>query len=48
MLGPEGIGDSGEGPTTAEYLQAIGGTRATVSRQSAVEFAEDIERLARP
>lgn len=47
VLGAGEAGDDDEGPTTENYLQAIGGTRATVSRQSALEFAEDIERLAR-
>lgn len=35
------------GPTTEDYLSAIGSTRTTVSPQVAAEFLEDIERLAR-
>jgi AAA+ superfamily predicted ATPase/N-acetylglutamate synthase-like GNAT family acetyltransferase len=35
------------GPTTDDYLAAIGSTRTTVSPQVAAEFLEDIERLAR-
>ena len=35
------------GPTTADYLEAVGATRATVSAEVVAEFAEDIESLAR-
>ncbi|QAY72817.1 GNAT family N-acetyltransferase [Agromyces protaetiae] len=40
---------SGEpaGPTTADYLEAIAGTRTTVSPETAAAFLEDIEALAR-
>ena len=46
VLGPDGTPDE-EGPSTKDYLTAISDTRATVSRQSALEFSEDIERIAR-
>jgi len=35
------------GPTTTDYLDAIGATRATVSAEVVAEFTEDIESLAR-
>ena len=35
------------GPSTADYLEAIGATRPTVSPEIAAEFLEDIELLAR-
>lgn len=35
------------GPTTADYLAAVAGTRATVSNEVAQEFLEDIDRIAR-
>ena len=35
------------GPTTADYLQAISQTRATVSAEVVYEFQEDIKRIAR-
>jgi transitional endoplasmic reticulum ATPase len=35
------------GPHTADYLEAIGATRPTVSPETAAEFLEDIELLAR-
>jgi SpoVK/Ycf46/Vps4 family AAA+-type ATPase len=35
------------GPSTADYLDAIAGTRTTVSTETAGAFLEDIERLAR-
>jgi hypothetical protein len=34
------------GPSTADYLVAVGATRATVSAQVVAAFAEDIESLA--
>ncbi|NYI42691.1 SpoVK/Ycf46/Vps4 family AAA+-type ATPase [Demequina lutea] len=39
--------DAAAGPTTADYLEAVGATRATVSAEVVAEFAEDIESLAR-
>jgi len=39
--------DAAAGPTTADYLEAVGATRATVSAKVVAEFAEDIESLAR-
>jgi transitional endoplasmic reticulum ATPase len=36
-----------QGPTTADYLDAIAGTRATVSAEAIAAFVEDIERVAR-
>jgi len=39
--------DAAAGPTTADYLDAIGATRATVSAEIVAEFTEDIETLAR-
>lgn len=35
------------GPSTADYLEAIAGTRTTVSAETATAFLEDIDRLAR-
>ncbi len=35
------------GPTTADYLEAIGATRATVAPEVVAEFEEDIESVAR-
>lgn len=35
------------GPTTENYLEAIGSTRATVSMEATTAFLEDIEELAR-
>ncbi len=35
------------GPTTADYLDAIAGTRTTVSADVAQDFREDIERIGR-
>ncbi|WP_291382300.1 GNAT family N-acetyltransferase [Demequina sp.] len=35
------------GPTTSDYLEAIGSTRATVSPAVVAEFLEDIESIAR-
>lgn len=37
----------GSGPTTADYLDAVGHTRTTVSATAAAEFLEDIERIGR-
>jgi transitional endoplasmic reticulum ATPase len=43
-----GAGDAApDGPHTADYLEAIGATRPTVSPEVAAEFLEDIELLAR-
>ncbi|MBC7519371.1 MAG: AAA family ATPase, partial [Microbacteriaceae bacterium] len=42
-----GDSDAATGPTTADYLGAIAGTRATVSIEVASEFLQDIELLAR-
>ncbi|MCV2393557.1 GNAT family N-acetyltransferase [Actinotalea sp. M2MS4P-6] len=42
-----GAAESDAGPTTADYLEAIGGTKATVSDEVQREFLEDIESLAR-
>ena len=36
-----------DGPSTQDYLEAIAGTRTTVSPETAAEFLEDIEALAR-
>ncbi|WP_062381487.1 ATP-binding protein [Demequina pelophila] len=40
-------GGGGSGPTTAHYLDAIAATRATVSAETADEFAEDIVAFGR-
>ncbi|WP_084074326.1 ATP-binding protein [Demequina sp. NBRC 110052] len=40
-------GGGAAGPTTADYLEAVSVTRATVSDEVASQFAEDIETLAR-
>lgn len=42
---PDGSGR--RGPTTADYLEAIGETKTTVSEEVAAAFLEDIEELAR-
>jgi SpoVK/Ycf46/Vps4 family AAA+-type ATPase len=42
-----GTDEETEGPTTRDYLDAVAGTRATVSVEAAAEFAEDITTLAR-
>lgn len=39
--------DAAAGPTTADYLDAIAATRATVSAEVVAEFNEDIASLAR-
>ncbi len=47
------VGDAGTqikakaGPSTAEYLEAIAATRATVSPEVAQDFREDIDRISR-
>jgi SpoVK/Ycf46/Vps4 family AAA+-type ATPase/L-amino acid N-acyltransferase YncA len=43
----EGAPGAGEGPSTRHYLEAVAATRKTVSAETAAEFVEDIERLAR-
>ncbi|MBN9207715.1 MAG: ATP-binding protein [Microbacterium ginsengisoli] len=40
-------GDTGDAVGTDDYLRALGGTRATVSREVTTEFEEDIVALAR-
>lgn len=42
-----GSASAPEGPSTKDYLEAIAGTRTTVSAETAAEFLEDIEALAR-
>lgn len=39
--------DAARGPTTENYLEAVGATRATVSAEVVAEFKEDIDALAR-
>ena len=41
------VADRPLGPRTDDYLEAIAGTRTTVSKETAAEFLEDIEALAR-
>ncbi len=42
-----GADDGATGPVTADYLEAVAATRATVSQDVADEFLQDIELLAR-
>ncbi|MEO7746434.1 MAG: AAA family ATPase, partial [Actinomycetota bacterium] len=35
------------GPTTADYLDAIGQTRSTLTEAMVAEFTDDIERISR-
>ena len=46
-LYPGGASDRNTGPTTDDYLDAIAGTRATVSVDVAREFLQDIDSIAR-
>ena len=39
--------DADAGPSTDDFLAAVGGTRATVSAEIVAEFLEDIESIAR-
>ncbi|HKT55249.1 MAG TPA: GNAT family N-acetyltransferase [Microbacterium sp.] len=39
--------DAPHGPSTADYLEAIAGTRTTVSAETSAAFLEDIEQVAR-
>lgn len=42
-----GAPDAAAGPSTADYLHALGDTRATVPASVVAEFLEDIDQLAR-
>lgn len=44
---PDGTGSVAAGPVTEDYLEAIAGTRMTVSPDVAEEFLQDIELIAR-
>ncbi len=46
-LYPGDASDRNSGPTTDDYLDAIAGTRATVSTDVAREFLQDIDSIAR-
>jgi len=46
-LYPGGTADAAAGPVTKDYLDAIAGTRATVSEEDASQFLQDIDSIAR-